>query len=416
MSKDLNKLEVFHRLKKQRYASVEDVRKVIEPKIKSGKITTAEIFSAIDTAGGLSEDWLKDVGRSYSLHTYGTVKDDIVEKFRQYTPEEKEAMKSDAETFSKAENFAIDTTNLIDTTAFPVMEGLLRESPLISRVNVQRETEYKPLLDMDEEKDAETLPKTGNGAEADDVIRKALTLDNTDKKIQASTTIHERDLMNMEPTEIGMFMSRLQRRIDYEFGRNIAYADGTDNQFARGIINSVGGTVNNNHIGSIAFDLAGSGAADHVEALEIVDGDLPTFLSQADENLYTLLANRKTISKIRRTRNGVSGDRYFSATDNVSIAGKPVINVPAMADDQVAFAVLPYYQVIMAGNGNLLSDEGIVNLKAGTITYTIRIYADGSPRMAFKYKSGTTVSTGSEPHDNQDRNYFRHASLLASYA
>lgn len=409
-----NKLETFSKLSAIKRSGVDDVSKALNQ--SKEKLTGSEIFSAIDTAGGKSEKWLNQVAESFSIERFGEIRQDVVEKFRAYTGEEKEAMKANLE------KFAFDATNVIDTTVFPALEGLVRQSPVLSMCRIITETEFKQLLDWDVEKDAENLAKAATGSRADDALRKSVLLNNKDKKVQASTSIHERDLMNLDATEIGIFLARIQRRIEYKLVNNVLYSDGTSNNFTRGIINSVGGVADaNNHLGSLEVTLTGGVADDHVDALEYVDGQLSKFITDQEELAYAILMNRSSISKVRRTKEAVSGLRYFQPSDTLEINGKRVVNVPNMNADQFLFFHKGQYWIIVADNMSLINDQGILQFLEGYITYKATTYADGAPRMAFKYTEGKTLTDAgggvpTEAFDNADQNYWRHGSLQSSYA
>jgi HK97 family phage major capsid protein len=406
----MSKIVSYQALKRARKADLTELVSEFsslykQREIKSGKT----LFNFIDVAGN-NPQWLREFSTAFSLSAYGYVRPEVVSRFRSYNESEKETMKNDLKSYSNSlsdtslKTFDIGVDDVLETTTFPLLEGLMRETGVLSRVQIQTETDYKRMVEMDEEKDAEILSKTATGTKIDDVIRKGDILI-ADKKIQASTSIQERDLMALDATEMGIFIARLMRRLEYRMVDQIMV--GTDSAQFRGIINTAG-TDSTNLIGSLPVTLSALGLTGDVEALEYLDQQLPKNLGDAQDGLYVYLMNRRTRLRVSRARDA-QDRRIFNYNDNLKINNKEIITVPNLADNRVLLVPLSMYQVIVAGGLNLVDDGGSVQFLEGYINYRATVYADGTPRGAFKRKIGATTD------NNQEYNMWRHADLLASY-
>lgn len=411
---------------KQKTVPYSEVTETLSKIVKSEEkqAFNSVLYSGVDLIASKSDRWMKTFASQLSIRMFGSVNPNFTKQFRKLGDEERQTIQSELVEFKNA-NYAVDTSEIVETNILPILEGLIRQSPLMSLVDVRTDTKNKKLNEWDTEKSAEMLAKGANGTLTDDFIRGSLELSTTSRKVQASTSINERDLMDFDPIELADFFARLIRRNNNKLEEQILYANNgsySANNLQRGIVNDYGLSTNGGplatdlYIGAIQTDLAGSGAGDDIEALELVDQDLPTDLDDGEEAGYGIVVNRATYLRIKNARNAVSGDKYFKENEAPTINGKPLIKSSTVANNQTIWTRSQNYTLIIADNATLLSDQGIPDFLGGDIQYRTTVYCDGAPRMAFKHVTGRTISTGNETPNNQNRNYHRYANLLASYA
>ncbi len=415
------------------------LREAFEKESKKKEFDVDVVWETLDKASA-NENWRNQFVRTFSILQFGKVNQEFISKFRAFTEDEKDEIKAQhasvtfdgqvetdsvkkyakamkearKETTTEArvakftsltkKKYDVDSDAVLETNVLPLLDGLIATSPILERVNIISGVDYKKLIEFDVEKDAETLTNTNAGTEADDVIRTSLTLDTSDKKIQASTTINDTDLESLDASEWARFVFRLVNRVRVLAETQILYGDGTSNGFLRGFINTAGST-DAERIGAIEVDVSGGG--DIIEKMKLMDKDLPKTISSQEESQYSFIGNRKLQQTLKLAKDA-DGRYYFTDGQSLSVNTFPVLNSPSVTTGDLLLVALPQYTMITRGSGvSLLNDGGVVELKEGNIIYVAKMKADGCPRMAFKYLN--TGSTTSGDATNQDRNYHRYA-------
>lgn len=379
---------------------------------------SSDIWEIIDAANA-NESFREEFSRAFS-NEYGKKVE-----FKALNSDEKAQQ---AEELKKYEVTAVETgasynpiSGLIETSLIPTVESLVRDDSLLSKVQMTNLSpmEFKKMYDFNVEKDAAVLAETAPGVDVDDTVREGDTLI-PNKKIQASTQIHELAIRSLDATELGIFVARIPRRIRYTAITQMLY--GNDNNQWRGIKNTAG-TNEKNTIGALTPTLSGVGIADHYDACVYAkEATLPSLISAEDESKYSFIMNRKTWAKIRRVRDLNGRYQLMDATapgiNGVpvrQIDGTPVEIYSGIADDEIFLIPLTSYVIVTTGGLLNYNDGGILKLREGFVLYVSRMYSDGSPRSAFKYKSSTAAVTGTTAFDNFEQNAWRVFSLLASY-
>ncbi len=427
---------------KQRDAKSLDLKAIsreITKEMGKKEFNSNKIFEWLDKAC-VDNSFRRNFANTYSmLKNGGVVDQEFTKKFRALTDDEKTKMKVDAiavdtdggisqgkyATYLKAfkeagviedqaeriakfesltqKNYDVATGDYLETTVLPLLEGLTRTSPLLSRVSFITDVNYKKLIEFDGEKDAELLAKGAAGTEADDVTRVSVTLDTSGKKIQASTTINEQDLQNLDGGEWAKFVWRLQNRVTFMLEKQVLYGSGAATQFTRGLKNTAGSTYADK-IGALTVTV--TGGSDETAKLQLMNKDLSKYTSAEEEAMYVYAVDRVLIEKLRENKD-LNGLYRFPYGTPIVIAGHQIINSPAVTTGDAFLSPFAFYTIITRGNGvSLLNDGGVVELKEGNIIYVARIYADGAPRKAFKQ----TVLGSTD--NNQSQNYHRYATGL----
>jgi hypothetical protein len=432
----MSKLLSYNTIKNAKSGELKELQKEVTGLVESKQFNSATLWETLDTAC-TSESFKRDFVAN--LKNLGVITDEQANKVRSYTQEEKEkmmvqfaAVKLDgsldeqhqakyeqalvdarqetnetdkirvfSEKSGLKKNYAISTGSFLETTVLPLLDGLVRTSPSLSRVSMITERDYKKLIEFGSEVDSENLAKGEAGNEADDATRTGLTLNTVDNKIQASSRIIDRDLQTLDPAEWAYFIQRLVSRINYKMEYNLYYADGTSNSWQRGLKNSVG-SDSTDMIGALTVDV--SSGLTLIDKLKLMDKDLSKFISAQEEELYTYSVNRRLLSDLKLIKSALSGNYLLPDTGDLEINGHTFINSPAISDNDVFLSPLPFYTVMTATPDlNIISDQGLVEIKKGEILYVTKIHSDGSPRKAFKRTVGGTSD------NNQDQNYHRYA-------
>ena len=435
----MSKLLNYQTMKSARKGDLGDLQKELAQKFQTKDLKAAHIWEALDTACN-SESFRKDF--SNNLVGLGVVTKEQAASLRPYSEEEKEKMmcqfaavkldgsldeqhvakynsaleeaRKEADMDKRVAVFAeksglkqtyatIDVGGFLETTVLPLLDGLVRNTPSISRISMITDLDYKKLIEFGAHIDAENLAKGAAGTAANKTTRTALTLDSTSDKIQASTSINARDLQNLDAVEWAYFIQDLVSRIQYGMEYNLYYATGASNTWSRGLKNSAG-SDSTDMIGALTTDV--SAGTNLIDKLKIMDNDLSKFLSASEEGMYTYSINRKLRGDLRLLKSELTGMYLLPETGDFTINGHSFISSPAIADNDVFLSPLAYYTAITNQNSiNVVNDMGLVEIKEDNINYVARIYSDGSPRRAFKRTAGGSTD------NNQDYNYHRYATV-----
>jgi hypothetical protein len=330
---------------------------------------------------------------------------------------------------------AIDTQ--IDTLPEVASEAFVRDNALLSRVDIREGTPNVniPLVEWDEEKNAENLTEVQAGNLVDDVLRTGDTLTPM-TKVQASFTITELASNFFNGVSTLDYQTRGNNRVLNKIIDNILYSGqgatgakplgttrGIDNGYG---VNGTGNTVGS--IGAIKYatkalteTALGLSAPTDVYDLcyQVKAKLLPKFCSEAEEKDFVYVMNRTTWGAIKTVRDLNGRYLAYSSIDPLTsqpvqtIDGTPVV-LHSNVEDNFVFLIAPkFYTLVLNGGVKSINDNGIVQLREGITTYVSRVFMDGSMNYGFRYKNGTAVTIGTTAFDNQNQNAFRYFKITA---
>lgn len=327
--------------------------------------------------------------------------------FSAFSDEEREAMRKYTITGGVA---GTDLSGILETTILPVVDGLTFDAnPILSQltqipVGLNDGNQSFELNQFSAEVDAESLDEDDAGTEADDKPRDGDTL-TPKNKVQRSTSITEYALLTLNNVLLGQLFGKLVRSVQNRYVQQIFKGTNASNQF-KGIINS-NGSGEDDQQGALTF--TDNAAADTVDLMLRSLGDLPNNVTNGEESQFVFYMTRQTFYQKVAVVTDLNKNYKLSGVINDmpgqrSVGGIPVMFVgDYLSSGQVVLADLANYLVARKGGLRLLNDEAKSNIKAGTVTFVAREYADGGMIMAHKNKIGS----GAGANDNQARNMFR---------
>ena len=334
-------------------------------------------------------------------------------------------------------------TPTIATSVLPTMEALVRSHELLARINIVKmagSNEFKQMWDLDAEQNAAILTEVAPGTDVDEVLRTGDVLI-PNQKVQASMKISEFTLKTLSASDLGIFFSRLTKRVQNQLCSAIlSHGAGVPNGTARG--SNIRGILNNygvngtgdttSTIGAISYStkaltdaaIVAAGGANSTDAYDLVVKAkaflLPTNIQDVEEEEYIFVGNRNSWAVISTTPDLNGRYKARNAFDTAAAKAKKTI-------DETEFLVVPssqcptsrvylfppkFYTLVMQGDLISLSDEGKVQVKEGLIQLVSRAWVSGSMSYGQKFRPTTAVTIGTTAPDNNEQNAFRVFNLV----